>query len=561
MIDFGILISPAFLISALITALGGYSQYVVQRAGFFSTAPAAFIAIGAYSSTYAIMTWHLPVVVAVLGAALLTAVTGALLGMLVGRLRGAYVAIATLSVVLVVQQIAMVWTPVTGGALGITNIPVWATLPVLVGLTAAVLVAVTVYEVSRPGRQQAAMRMDEVAAASTGVNVARGGVIASAFSGAIGGVAGAALAGNQFAIEPTGFGFGLVVSLLCAVVVGGYRSPLGPVLGSLVVVGLPLLLSSYALVAGTVVGLLTVLILLFFPRGLAGVIPLTAESVAGAARALLRRGDGTAGEPGEGPSLLARRTGDLSAVSIARAYGSVRAVQDVSLHIRPGQVVGLIGPNGAGKTSVINLLAGVSALDAGDLKLGGRDIARLPSYRLARAGVTRTFQACRLFPEMTVRQNVMMGAISARDRHQRRRLPDEAATTVALRTVGYQGSVHRRADELSYADQRRVEIARALAAEPTFVLLDEPAAGMTAPEADDLGAVLRAISALGIGVLVIDHNVNWVFSICEHVSVQHLGRLIAAGPPDTVRRDKVVIDAYTGTSGSEDLEEDARARR
>lgn len=551
--NFQILVGSAFISAALIASLGAYSQYIVQRAGIFSTSPAAFIAIGAYSSSFLLTQTAVPVFVAVLFAVVLCAVLGSLLGLLVGRLRGAYVAIATLAVVLVVQQIATVWTPVTGGSLGITSIPVWATVPVLCALVGIVIVFVIIYEVLPVGRRQASLRMDEIAAASIGTHVTAAGVIAMTVSSAIGGLAGAALAGNQFAIDPSTFGFGLVVTTLSAVVIGGYRSLSGPLLGGFVIVALPLVLSGYALVAGVIVGVATIAILRFFPRGLAGLVPISSESLATLARKLvgpLLKGKKYKDETST-RTLAADVTGSLKAVSMARSYGSVRAVADVSLEITSGKIIGLIGPNGAGKTSVINLLAGVTRLDSGAVTLQGEDVHKFPAFSIARLGIARTFQACRLFREMSVLDNVRMGATSGRSKSKRNSLPDSACARKALEIVGYQGSEERLAGELPYADQRRVEIARALATEPSFLLLDEPAAGMTETEAAGLSQVLRAISDLGIGILVIDHNVNWIFSVSDHVSVQHLGEIIATGDPAAVRSNPAVIEAYTGSPRKE----------
>ncbi len=541
-----ILLGPAFIAAALVAVLGAYSQYIVQRAGIFSTSPVAFIAVGAYASAFTLTQTDLPVAAAIAIAVLLSAAGGAVLGLLVSRLRGAYVAIATLSVVLVFQQLATIWTPVTGGPLGISSIPVWASVPVLWALVAVVVVGVLLMELSAAGRRQAALRMDEVAAASLGTNVTANGVIAMTVSSALAGLGGAALAGNQYAIDPTAFGFAMVVSMLSAVVIGGYRSLLGPVLGGFVVIALPLVLSGYALLAGIIVGLTTILILRFFPRGIAGLIPFSSEMVA---RLFTRR---VAAAPAEAMAPWTETTGpqQLEAQHIARSYGAVRAVADVSLTVPRGRIVGLIGPNGAGKTSVINLLAGVTKLHSGTVLLGDTQIQRLPSYRIARLGVARTFQACRLFREMSVLDNVRLGAASTGSRGPRDRVSHAAAARWALGIVGYEGNVDRPAGELPYADQRRVEIARALATRPGFLLLDEPAAGMTGAEADALGEVLRRIGDLGIGILVVDHNVSWIFSICEHVTVQSLGAVIAAGEPEEVRRHPEVIEAYIGTSGS-----------
>lgn len=548
MINFETLAGIGFLHAFAISAFAAYSQYVVLRAGVFSMATAGFMAIGAYSAAIMTVRFGQSPLTAMATAIALATLCGLGIGLLVYRLRGVYQGIATLSFVLVLQQILSLGGKLTGGPFGISGIPLFAESPVLLLGLAGILVVVILVELSPVGREQAAIRIDEVAAASLGANVARSNLIAIAYSAALGGFAGGMMAGNQFSIDPSVFSFHQIITTLAAVIIGGYRSFLGPILGSAIVVALPLMFSQYAVLASTAVSLATIATLALAPNGVASLTRIDGEFVL---RLIRRRFPHSSAKANLD---IARQVGEsepsLVADNIARAYGSVKAVDGVSIAVKPGQIVGLIGPNGAGKTSVINLLGGVAALDSGKITLGDTSLEELPAYRVQRLGLARTFQACRLFHEHSVISNLLFSATAGRTKQRRREFPDAACAEAAINFVRCGDLADRRADSLPYAFQRRVEIARALAGEPKYLMLDEPAAGMTQTEAADLGGTLREIARLNIGVLVVDHNVPWVLSLCDIVYVQHLGRIIACGTPMEVREDPVVIAAYIGEHGT-----------
>lgn len=547
MINLETLGGSGFLHAFAIATFAATSQYVVLRAGVFSMATAGFMAIGAYSVAILTVRFGLSPLLGMATAIVLATLCGLALGLLVHRLRGVYQGIATLSFVLVVQQLLALGGKLTGGPFGISGIPLFAESGVLLLGLAGTLVVVIVVEISRIGREQAAIRIDEVAAASLGSNVARSNLIAIAYSAALGGFAGGMMAGNQFSIDPSVFSFHQIITTLAAVIIGGYRFFLGPMFGSAVVVALPLLFSQYAVLASTAVAVVTIATLALAPNGVASLTRLDGELLL---KWLRRR---LAHAPVQDLPAVARAPDaapqSLVADNIARSFGSVKAVDGVSLTVRPGEIVGLIGPNGAGKTSVINLLAGIAALDAGTITLGAARLDRLPAYQVQRLGLARTFQACRLLHEHSVISNLLFSATAGRPAWRRREVSDAACAAAALRFVGCEELADQRADSLPYAFQRRVEIARALAGEPRFLLLDEPAAGMTLSEAEELGATLRAVARLNIGVLVVDHNVPWILALCDVVVVQHLGKIIASGTPKEVRENPAVIAAYIGEHG------------
>ncbi len=251
----------------------------------------------------------------------------------------------------------------------------------------------------------------------------------------------------------------------------------------------------------------------------------------------------------------------LSISGVAKRFGGLQALSDVNLSVSGGQVAGLIGPNGAGKTTLFNVITGLVVADTGRFELNGQAYKPQAVHEVARAGIARTFQNIRLFAEMSALENVMVG------RHVRtrsgalgaifktRRFLEEEAQTHAqalhwLRYVGIEALAGHTAKTLSYGDQRRLEIARALATSPLLLALDEPAAGMNASEKVQLRALIQRIRGDGVSVLLIEHDVKLVMGLCDQVTVLDNGRVIAHGTPAQVQSDARVIEAYLGAGAA-----------
>jgi branched-chain amino acid transport system ATP-binding protein len=244
-----------------------------------------------------------------------------------------------------------------------------------------------------------------------------------------------------------------------------------------------------------------------------------------------------------------RSPGLLRAIGVSRSFDGVAALSGVDLDIARNEVVGLIGPNGAGKTTLVNLITGFDYPSAGSVELEGADITRWPPHRRGRAGLARTFQQGHAFRGLTVRENVEVAAlgVGASPRDARRR------ATRLLAALGLSGRADETASALPHGDERKLGVARALATEPRFVLMDEPAAGLTEAEVPDLADVVRSVGTQhNAGVLLIDHNVPLIMQVCDRVHVLDQGRTLAQGSPDEIRRNIDVTNAYLGGSGRPD---------
>jgi branched-chain amino acid transport system permease protein len=330
-----------------------------------------------------------------------------------------------------------------------------------------------------------------------------------------------------------------MVACLAITVVGGRTAIAGAFIGALLLFPLPewfrFLEDHYLIAYGAVL--------------LAAVI-LAPDGLAGLPRRLLPKPAARppAPEPSGEVSLAPTHASvDLTIEKVSKRFGGLTALADVSLRVAPGEIVGLIGPNGAGKTTLANIVTGHYAADAGQVTLGGLRLTSLPAFRTARAGVARTFQTPALAPGLTALDNVAAAcALPGGGGPEARLARAYDRAVAAMAETGVLDHAHDDIAALPHAVRRRVELARALALRPRFIILDEPAAGLTAEEIDGLTATLRGLARTGIGFLIIDHDMGFLMPLAGRLACLHEGRLIAEGPSEAVRDDPAVIEAYLG---------------
>jgi branched-chain amino acid transport system permease protein len=546
-------------------AIFAYSFYAVLIAGQLSLGQAGFASLAAFSAaSLAPSGTDVGDAPALLIAVAIGMSVGALAAVVLGlptmHLRGVFLAIATLGFAEAVRVVLLnqEWT---GGAQGL-GVP--RVLTVGMAWTALAAVAYWFWRMgpSRYGRALEAIREDELAARSMGIDVGRHRLAAFVTAGAVAGLYGVLFAYYVRLIAPNDFDFTAAVDGLVTAVVGGSTMFIGPLLGSGFQTVIPEIQRAVGVEAGWIrpflAGLLLLVVILFLPGGLASLIP---------RRTRMPPPGGRSDEGGAASHLAVRRhppAGEtvVALTHLGKEYGGVHAVRDVSLEVRSGEVVGLIGPNGAGKTTLVNMVSGLVPPSSGGATVLGTTIGRTPVHRLAAAGVSRTFQHSKLFNRLSALENVLVGAhLVSRPSFLRRllwlpsaRRDERAALEHAarcLRRVGLGELAGNRASSLSYGDQRRLEIARALASDPSLLILDEPAAGMNHVEAAKLSELIRSLARDGLTILFIEHNVGMVLETCSRVVVLDFGEVIASGSPAEIAADPAVIEAYLGTADDE----------
>lgn len=561
------------IVMVAVTAIAGIGLNVLAgMTGQISLGHVGFYAIGAYA--VAILTtapgWPFWAALPAAGAA--AGLAGLLLAIPALRVRGPYLAMVTIAFGFVIEQGAAEWQGLTGGWNGLSGIPA----PALFGspfsdrdiaslALALVVLATALYgklSASAWGRAMRAVRDSEIASASIGLNATAVRATAFVISAVLAGIAGGVFASIANFISPESFPFLQSILFLLAVMAGGIDSLSGPLIGAAVVVLLPELLSGVGQYRVLFVGVLMLAVLWVAPAGISGLISALwqkwiAPRVPGAiGRRPEKDGAGSRRPPAPDtvPDFLAPGAAAGSHLSVRDlwlTFGGIRAVNALSFDARAGEITSIIGPNGAGKSTALNLICGFYQPDAGSVRFGSEEITGLPSYRIARAGIARTYQTSQLFATMSVIDNVLIGLRRGRlgvgafvmtDRDPKRRQLAESL----LAFVGYRGPPDTPAGALSHVDRRLVEIARALATRPGVIALDEPAAGLDAADKETIAAALRRVANAGIALVLVEHDIDLVMGLSHHVVVLDAGAKIAQGPPERVASDPRVIEAYLG---------------
>jgi ABC-type branched-subunit amino acid transport system ATPase component/ABC-type branched-subunit amino acid transport system permease subunit len=559
------------LITSLIAGVIGLSVVVsTGYAGQLSLATYAVMGVAALSTAHAAATWHLPFPVSVVVGLATGMATGAVIGLISLRVKGDTVAIVTLGVALALQALVLANPDLTGGINGIAmpspqlfgiNLDAlehpsrFATVCAVVLILAAVVTA----NVRRgsSGRRLVATRGSERAAQTMGISPKGAKVYAMALAGGLAGLGGGLEAFSQPTVLFSGFTVDASMALLVAVVLGGIGYiAAAPMAGLAVTGGLVyflLTLTGWQLYLPLALGLLLLINIVLVPDG---VVPQNAKML----RALVphrissRSADPTAMDLPVTPPVPVEVPGiGLSVDHLTLAFGGIKALDEVSLTVEPGRVEGLIGPNGAGKTSLIDAVTGVTRSYTGTVRFGGQPIDRVTATGRARAGIGRTLQGLELFEDLTVLENLTVGSESRsslsylRDLVRPRQVTLSPAALAAIERFSLGAVLHRKPGELPYGQRRLVAIARAVASQPSVLLLDEPAAGLSAKERVELAELIRELAETWkMGILLIEHDVDLVMKVSDHLTVLESGRVIAQGTAAETRLDPNVRRAFLG---------------
>jgi ABC-type branched-subunit amino acid transport system ATPase component/ABC-type branched-subunit amino acid transport system permease subunit len=536
---------------------------IVGFGGQLAIGYVALLTLGAYTTSVLAAgnvgpAW--PPLLALSMAGVVGAVAGVIIGLPALRLRTFYFAMTTLGFATIITQVALAWNSVTGGGVGVPGPQLPGLLDTAPGLyffclaLAALCTWMTANIAhSRFGRSLIAIRDADVMAEAVGISKAAVLVPVFLFSGALGAISGGLFATLQTYITPDAFTFDLSVLFFIAILIGGRGSIIGPLIGTIILTILPEFAAPLVAWSTFLYAALLLVIVLLIPGGIAELLDFANRRPLDRHRAIVPR-------PARLAALLDHGTALQPIVlrDVVLAFGGVRAIDGLDIRIEPGLVHGLIGPNGSGKTTTLNVISGYSRPQAGSLALGTTDLTRCPPQDRAALGIARTFQTPRIIGEASVLQNVMVGGTTdgagtfaesllhlPRHRRDESGLRDRAM--LALQAVGLESLASVRASRLQHSELRFIEIARALMVHPTFLLLDEPAAGLSPDEITRLGQLIHAISRRGTGVLLVEHHADLIFEICDHITVLNLGKQLAAGTAADIRSHKEVVSAYLGT--------------
>ncbi|PKO04269.1 MAG: hypothetical protein CVU41_17735 [Chloroflexi bacterium HGW-Chloroflexi-3] len=558
---------------------------ILMKVGQLSLGPVAFYGLGAYVSAILSTRYGVPFVICFLAAGVSAAVAGWIIGRLTLKLRIAYFVLVTIGFAEFFRLVALNWTAMTNGPMGITAIPAPALwfkgyamyYYFILFLVLIVLFGLYRLENSTIGRAMQAIRENEVLGQSVGIDSYRYMMLAAVLSSFIIGIAGSFYAHFFQFLGPEILSFELTITIVVMVIAGGRATLAGPVLGAILFTIIPELLRAATVWRMVIYGALLVTIMLFMPDGIMPSLVSVYQK--------LRNRFRPAGEPSDLRTTLEifdtmpQNTGcrqEQFAVSTERCdkeeickeaslivedlcvyFGGVHAVEHVSLSVYPGEILAIIGPNGAGKTTLLNAITRLGPITSGMVHYLGEELNALKAHETAHRHIVRTFQHTSVFPNLTTYRNMVLAHNA---------LEPTGLVTNVFRTSGWHDAeqeIRRRADEileftnlkqyvdcvassLPYGAQRLLEMGIALVADPNLLLLDEPAAGMNPTEVEALMELILRIKKMGITVVLVEHDMKLVMGISDRVAVINYGELLAEGTPEEICQDDKVIQAYLG---------------
>jgi branched-chain amino acid transport system permease protein len=571
------LVGAGIVVGVMAVATVGFIL-LVGYARQLAVGQAAFCMIGGYGSALLCTRADVDPMSAMLVSAIISMGVAFVIGLPILRLRGYALAMASLSFQLILGFTVVQSQSITGGAAGIWGVPKFSILGLQLATDISyfyfvwflVIVAVAmglVIDRSAIGRALRAIASSERAATSIGMNIAQYKLQMFVLSAGFASLTGSLTVHYLRIISPDVFGFQYSLNMITAVVAGGLNSIAGGVVGATVVVGLreALRITQLPQLEGIIMGALTVIVLIAFPSGIAGTYDLLLERLRlgkKSSNAVADARPTISGPPSinavDHPARTGLTSGGLMTVNGAsRAFGSLRAVDDVGFTVRERSITSLIGSNGAGKTTLFDMICGLQTLDSGSIVLAGQRVEAQQPHMIARLGMARSFQNPELFDGLTVLENVMAGThryttsgvmatIALMPSVYKRERLSIAEAKRCLAFVGMSDFHDHFPGMLSFGQQRLVEIARALALKPIILLMDEPASGLNDTETERLGYLLHQIRKAGLTILLIEHDLRLVMGVSDHLVVMNHGKKIAEGPPHEIRRDPEVVAAYLG---------------